>query len=238
MALNQVVKLLHEGANLEGRIFLPEAAKAHAAVLVMPTAVGISEHELEHAQKLSDLGYVALIADMYGGGAYFADSKAAGPSIGALLNAPRTLRARVVAWYELLRSHTQVDATRVAAIGYCFGGKGVLELARSGADVKAVASFHGLLATAMPAEPGAIKGEVAIYTGVRDPYVPSEDLGALRAELTNAGARWQITEYGDANHAFTEPAASGYGRPGIAYNELAARTSWASALALLATTIG
>jgi dienelactone hydrolase len=238
MALTNTINLQHEGALLEGRIMTPASAGPQSAVLVMPTAVGLSEYELEQAHHLVAQGRVALVADMYGGGRHHTDPRAAGPDLAALLAAPQTLRSRVVAWYELLKSRPEVDATRVAAIGYCFGGMCVLELARSGADVKSVVSFHGLLTTAMPAEPGAIKSEVAIYTGAKDPFAPHADLVALRQELVTAGARWQITEYGEASHAFTEPHASSYGRPGIAYEPLAARMSWAGTLALLAATIG
>lgn len=238
MAAPQTVCLDHEGASLKGQIMMPAKHGAHSAVLIMPTAVGMSEHEFEQARRLTERGYVALVADMYGEGIHHTDPRAAGPDMAALLAAPQALRGRVVAWYELLKSRSEVESTRVAAIGYCFGGKGVLELARSGADVKAVASFHGLLTTAMPAEPGAIKAEVAVYTGAKDPFAPRADVDALRQELTAAGARWQITEYGEASHAFTEPHASSYGRAGIAYEALAANTSWAATLALLNATIG
>jgi dienelactone hydrolase len=233
-----VLGLQHEGASLEGRLFHPAARGPHAAVLIMPTAVGPGEHVFEQARRLVALGYVALVADMYGGGAHHADPKAAGASFTALLAAPELARARVVAWYELLKAVAEVDAARVAAIGYCFGGKCVLELARSGADVKAVVSFHGLLTTTMPATPGTIHGEVAIYTGTQDAYAPRADIDAVRQELTAAGARWQLTEFGSAAHAFTEPKAASYGRPGIAYDALADRSSWAGMVALLVATIG
>lgn len=238
MAFGRKVSLQQEGALLEGQIMVPTGSGPLPAVLVMPTAVGLSEFELERAARLTEAGYVALVADMYGGGKHHANPKAAGDGFTSLLAAPATLRERVRAWYDLLKSRPEVDAARVAAIGYCFGGKCVLELARSGADVKAVISFHGLLGTTRPAEPGAIKGELAIYTGAHDPYAPRADVDALRQELTAASARWQITEFGSAAHAFTEPKASSYGRAGIAYEPLAARVSWGGTLALLAATIG
>lgn len=236
--LAQPIGLQHDGASLLGQILRPETSAPHAAVLIMPTAVGLSEHELIQARRLVAEGYVALVADMYGGGIHHADPKAAGAHFMGLLNAPTKLRARVTAWFELLGAQPDVDAKRLAAIGYCFGGKCVLELARSGADIKAAVSFHGLLTTTMPAAPGAIKGEVAIYTGSKDPYAPREELDALRQELSAAGARWQITEFGEVAHAFTEPAASSYGKPGVAYDQIAERTSWAGTRALLAEVLG
>jgi dienelactone hydrolase len=126
----------------------------------------------------------------------------------------------------------------IAAIGFCFGGQCVLELARSGADVKAVVSFHGLLSTSMPATPGAIQGQVAIYTGAKDPYAPAEHVTALQQELTAAGARFQVMVFSEACHAFTDPNAAALGREGIAYDLIADHVSWAGTIALLETTIG
>jgi dienelactone hydrolase len=100
--------------------------------------------------------------------------------------------------FELLRDRADVDASRIAAIGYCFGGQCVLELARSGADLKAVLRYHGILTTAMPARPGGVRAHVAVYTGAKDPRIPRDHLDALRAELLAAGADWQITEFGSA----------------------------------------
>ncbi len=234
----QTIALQHAGAQLEGHILRPETKGPHAAVLIMPTAVGISDHELLHARHLVEAGYVALVADMYGGGIHHVDPKTAGDNFVGLLNAPSKLRARVVAWFELLRSQPGIAVERIAAIGYCFGGRCVLELARSGADIKAAASFHGLLTTSMPAAPGAIKGQVVIYTGSKDPYAPHADVEAIRQELSHANARWHITEFGDVAHAFTEPNASSYGKPGVAYDAIAARMSWAGILALLEAVIG
>ncbi len=126
-----------------------------------------------------------------------------------------------------------MDAQRVAAIGYCFGGFCVLELARAGADVKAVVSYHGLLSTSLPAQRGAIKGEVVVYTGAKDPHAPHEHVEALRKELDAAEAHHQITVFSEAFHSFTDPDADALGMPGIAYNALADRVSWAGTLAVL-----
>ena len=158
--------------------------------------------------------------------------------MGPLLSAPELLRTRTVDWFETLAALPNVDRNRIAAIGYCFGGQCVLELARSGADIKAAVSYHGLLTTPMPAQPGSIKGEVAIYTGAQDPYAPPEHVNGIRAELIAAGAKYQITEFGEAGHAFTDPNAAVAARPGIAYHALADAISWAGTVALLNATIG
>jgi len=234
----QKIALQHDGSELIGEIATPAAPGPHPAVLVMHNAHGLSDHMRAKASALAELGYVAIATDMYGGGRYHADPSAAGVQLMQLVNAPQRLRARTVAWFEQLRARADVDAQRIAAIGYCFGGQCVLELARSGADVKAVVSYHGILSTSARAEPGAIRGQVAIYTGGRDPYAPAADVEALREELSVAGAPFQITVFDDAFHAFTDPHAGEMGRPGIAYHAIADRVSWAGTLALLQATIG
>jgi dienelactone hydrolase len=126
-----------------------------------------------------------------------------------------------------------VDRTRVAAIGYCFGGQCVLELARSGADVKAVVSYHGILKTALPAQRGAVRAQVAVYTGAKDPYAPAADVEALRQEMLAAEARWQIMTFGEAYHGFTDPDSTMSALPGLGYDQIAHHVSWAGTLALL-----
>lgn len=170
---------------------------------------------------------------MYGGGVTHKDSQGAAASMMPLMRNPALLRARIIAWYEHMKTLPGVDASRAGAIGYCFGGQCVLELARSGADAKAVVSYHGLLTTALKAEPGAVKAYVAAYTGARDPYAPYNDVQALREELLTGGAAWQITEFGEVYHAFTDPDANIQPIPGLAYDPLADKVSWAGTLALL-----
>jgi dienelactone hydrolase len=230
----QTLSCHHEGVELKGQMATPEGTGPYPAVLVMHTALGLGTQMRRRACLLAQRGYVAVATDMFGGGADHHDNpSAAGAAYTALLDGPQLLRARTVAWYSLVRSMPNINSERVAAIGYCFGGRCVLELARSGADIKAVVSYHGLLDTAMPAQPGAIKGVVAVYTGAKDPYAPPKHVEAFRQEMTAAQARWQLTVFSDAAHGFTDPDAATIKRPGIAYDALADRVSWAATIALL-----
>lgn len=233
----QTVTFHHEGADLLGQLAVPAGPGPHPAVLVMHNALGLGHHMKDVALRLAAQGYIALASDMYGGGVLHKDSQGAATSIVPLMQNPGLLRRRIVAWFEHMKTLPGVDTTRAGAIGYCFGGQCVLELARSGADAKAVVSYHGLLTTAQRAEPGVVKAYVAAYTGARDPYAPYNDVQALRDELTTAGALWQITEFGEVYHAFTDPDANTATIPGLAYNPLADKVSWAGTLALLDTLV-
>jgi dienelactone hydrolase len=164
------------------------------------------------------------------------EPSAAGASLGPLWNNPQLLRSRVVAWHEWLRERAEVAPGRIAAIGYCFGGQCVLELARSGADVKAVVSFHGLLTTSMPAQAGTVRAHVAVYTGAQDPYAPRKHVDDFQDEMHAAGATWQITNFGRCYHAFTDEHISAT-LPGLAYDPVADKVSWAGTLALLKAVI-
>lgn len=235
----QILTFEHDGTPLMGEVAMPQGRGPFPAVMVMHNALGMDDLLRERARALARLGYAAVVTDMYGRGSDgFRDNpQSGGELMMALVNAPTLLRARVVAWYEQIKMYSNVDAARIAAIGYCFGGQCVLELARSGADVKAMVSFHGLLTTASPAKKNAVRGQLAIYTGAKDPYAPAKDVEALREEFTHANAHFQITVFNDAYHAFTDPRADTMGRPGITYNKIADRVSWAGMLALLDATV-
>jgi dienelactone hydrolase len=229
----QQITCQHAGATLVGQIAMPDASGPRPAVMVMHDAHGLGTQVLETARALAELGYIALATDMYGGGVLHADPKDAGVSLAPLWNDPHLLRARVMAWFDTLQACRNVDNNRLAAIGYCFGGQCVLELARGGANVKAVVSYHGILKTKLPAQPGVARAHIAVYTGGKDPYAPPEDVEALRQEMMAVGVRTDITVFSDAYHSFTNPEKASSGVQGLAYDAVAHRVSWAGTLALL-----
>ncbi|MBW8785753.1 MAG: dienelactone hydrolase family protein [Novosphingobium sp.] len=229
--------LSHDGASLVGQMIRPDGGGRRPAVLVMASAYGLGEHAKASARALAKRGWIAVATDMYGGGANYADPNAAGDDFAAIMAKPELLRARVVAWFEAVAAHPDVNPARVAAIGYCFGGRCVLELARSGADARAVVSFHGVLTRDRPAEKGAVRAIVQAWCGAQDPYAPIEDIAALRKEFEAAGATYEVFVFGHAAHSFTDPDAARAGRPGIEYDALADRVSWAGTLALLDTVL-
>jgi dienelactone hydrolase len=181
---------------------------------------------------LAELGYVALAADLYGGGRTFG-SEAAVAHMDALRGEPQVFRRRVQAGVDALTRLDGVEASNVAAIGYCFGGMAVLELARGGGDVRAVVSFHGLLRTAAPAVEGQATAKILACTGALDPLVPLEDLTAFQQEMDAAQADWQLIVYGRALHSFTNRNVAGGADPRMDYDPSADRQSWAAALAFL-----
>jgi dienelactone hydrolase len=224
----------HEGAALRGQLALPAGAGPHPGVLVMHDARGLGEQVRERALRLAQAGYAALATDMYGGGVHFDDPAQAGPHYGALHNAPERLRGRVLTGFEALRAQPAVDAARIGAIGFCFGGLCALDLARSGAPVRAVVSFHGILKTALPARAGEVKAKLLVLTGARDPYAPPQDVAALEAEMAAAGADCHVTSYSEGWHAFTDPRAAAMSQvPGLRYDPLLDKLSWAQAMAFL-----
>lgn len=222
----------HQSQILNGIMGAPSGPGPHPAVLVMHNAMGLGKPVHNAVRRLVSLGYLAVGTDMYGPGRQLTDEEVR-EHITPLHGNPAILRDRIVRWFDTVAARPDVDAGRIGAIGYCFGGQCVLELARSGADAKAVVSYHGLLGTHAPAKPGTVKGEVAVYCGGRDPWAPPADIEALREELTNAGARHQITVFAEAQHAFTDPDGHELGRDGLAYHPIADKVSWAGTIALL-----
>lgn len=227
------VRFEHENTALAGFAVRPEEHGPHPAVIVFHSALGLRHMTEAKARDLAVMGYFAVAADMYGTDADTGRPEDAGRYYMDLLQNPERLRSRAAAWFDRVAAIPDVDSGRVAAIGYCFGGRCALELARSGADVKATVSYHGILSTHAPAQAGAIKAEVVAYCGMKDPYAPPAEVEALRQELTSAKARYQITEFADAAHGFTDIDAEKLGQEGIAYHPIADRVSWAGTTALL-----
>ena len=196
-------------------------------VLVVPEWWGLNDYPVMRAKMLAQLGYVAMAVDIYGDGKTTADPKQAGAWADALEAGGRAeLRARIAAALARLKSDPRVDARRTAAIGYCLGGATVLELARSGAEVNGVVSFHGHYDTNAPAQPGAVKARILACHGADDPFQSPAQIQAFENEMREARADWQFNIYSGAKHSFTNPNAARYGISALAYNAEADRRSW------------
>lgn len=226
------VECNHDGVALRGLLTVPQGKGPFPTVLVMHSALGLRHMVEDKARALAGLGYAALATDMYGIDADLGSPEKAGQYYMDLLQNGERLRERCALWFDTAISLAPVDPDAVAAIGFCFGGQCVLELARSGRDLKAAVSYHGLLTTHARAGKGDIKGEVVAWCGARDPFGPPADTVAFRAEMEAAEANWQITEWGKVAHGFTDPKAEG-AMPGIEYHAIADAVSWAGTLALL-----
>jgi dienelactone hydrolase len=196
-------------------------------VLVVPEWWGLNDYAKRRARELAALGYVALAADMYGGGKVAKDMKEAGALAGALKSGDRAeMRRRAAAALAALRGFQHTDPARLAAIGYCFGGTTVLELARSGADLRGVVTFHAGLDTPNHEDARNIKAAVLICHGADDPYATKQDIDAVQDDLRKAGVDWQMAFYGGAVHSFTNPDSGNNAASGVAYNAKADRRSW------------
>jgi dienelactone hydrolase len=200
-------------------------------VLVMPEAFGLGAHARQRAERLAALGYVALAGDPYGNGVENSDLQEAIKYAGARREDPAKFRQRARVALDKLVSLPQVDASRLAAIGYCMGGTFSLELAHDGAPLKGVVSFHGGLETPRPAVAGQVKAKSLVCTGGDDPFVPVAQVNALAEEMTKAGTDWQLISYGGTVHSFTNPDADKVGMAGLAYNKRADERSWKAMVA-------
>ncbi len=206
------------------------AAGPRPGVLVIHQWKGITRYEKDRAVQLARLGYVALAADIYGKGIRPATNEEAAATAGRFYGEPQLLRERARSGLRFLKSLAIVDSMKTAAIGYCFGGKAVLELARSGAELKGVVSFHGGLDTRDPADAKNIRGKVLVLHGASDPHVGPDKVAAFEKEMTDAKVDWQLIAYGGAVHSFTIPDAGDDPATGSAYDEKADRRSWEAML--------
>jgi len=203
-------------------------------VVVIHEWWGHNDYARGRAEQLARLGYVAFAADMYGDGKKTDDPKQAGEWAGPYYKDRALLMARFNAALNTLKQQEQVDPTKIAATGYCFGGSVCLEALRGGADLVGVVSFHGGLSTSEPAKPGTIKGKVLVCTGADDPLVPQEQVDGFVKEMREARADYYVVSYGGALHAFTNPAADTHNMPPVKYNAKADMRSWEAMKAFLA----
>jgi dienelactone hydrolase len=214
-------------AVLEGLVSYDTAGPARKpGVLVVHDWMGVGPYVRMRAEQLAALGYVAFAADVYGKGVRPTDGKEASAQAGKFRSDRPLLRARLAAALAELRRQPNVLTSQVAAIGYCFGGTGALELARSGADLAGVVSFHGGLDSPTPADARNIKAKVLALHGADDPFVPPAQVAAFEEEMRGGGVDWQLVKYSGAVHAFTQSGAGNDNSKGAAYNATADGRSW------------
>jgi dienelactone hydrolase len=224
---------------LEGYLAYDDSVKEpRPGILVVHQWKGLTQFEKGRAEALARLGYVALCADVYGKGVRASNAEEAGKLAGRFKGDRSLYRRRLAAALAALRETGKADPGRLAAIGYCFGGTGVLELARSGADVRGVVSFHGGLDTPTPAPKGTIRASLLVLHGGDDPWVPPDQVSAFEKEMRESGADWQWTAYGGAVHAFTDPGAGSDPSKGAAYDARADRRSWEAMRDFLSEVLG
>ncbi len=222
-----------DGSRLVGEIAFDDTwAGRRPAVLVVHDAGGLDDHARQSARKLAELGYVAFALDYYGDGKRLPPEQI-GDRFGELAGDPLRTRAIGRVGLGVLLANENADAGKVAAIGYCFGGTLSLELARSGADLRAVIGFHSGLSTSRPEDAVNITGKVLVCIGADDPIIPPEQRLAFEEEMRAGGVDWQLHLYGGAVHSFTNPAADG-SNPAIKYDRRADERSWRAMLDLFA----
>jgi dienelactone hydrolase len=206
-----------------------ERAGTRPGVLVCHEGPGLDVHAKGRAERLAGLGYAAFALDYHGEGKPLPRDEMM-PRLGALRDDPDGIQELGRAGLAVLLDQTEVDPSRVAAIGYCFGGTVALELARGGTDLAAVVGFHSGLATSRPARAGEVKASVLVCIGADDPMVPLEQRGAFEEEMRAAGVDWRMNLYGGAVHSFTNPNAEVSGFPGVAYHQPTDERSWRAML--------
>lgn len=217
-----------------GRLFWDDTLTGkRPGVVVFPEAFGLGAHAFESAERLAQMGYVALAADPHGASKVFDDLASVGPVIQALYADRAEWRSRAQAALDTLIAQPQVDPGKTAAIGFCFGGTTCLELARSGAPLAAIVAFHAGLIPELIDDVGRIRASVLVCHGAEDPIVKNEAIGSIMAEFRRDKIDWQFIYFGNAVHSFTNAEAGIFHSPAMAYNPRAAKRSWMTMCSLL-----
>lgn len=220
-----------DGENvLEGVLVYDDALvkkKKLPGIVIVHNWKGVNDYVKMRAEQMAQLGYVALAADIYGKGVRPKDNKEAGALAGKFKAGDRKdMRTRGVAAFNYLAADKRVDASKISAMGYCFGGTAALEMAKQGLDLKGVISFHGGLTSVSPDDAKNIKSRVLVLHGAVDPNVPQAEVAQFQKEMNDAKVNYEFTAYSGAVHAFTEKEAGNDPSKGAAYNEVADRRSF------------
>jgi dienelactone hydrolase len=232
MSKDRAVRHEFEGEQLESVFVGRRDGAPRPTVVLIPTVMGVSDLEVSFGRQLVELGYNAFVADLFGKEFHGAPRDTMFGEMNRLRSDRATLRRRLLSIVDVVRELAEVQGQQLVVAGYCFGGQCALDVARSGAEVAACVSFHGLFDPPGLA-PEKITAKVVAFHGWDDPMVPPEKVVALGQELTEAGCDWQIHVYGHVGHGFTNPHAADLQIDGVAYNELAAERSWTSFINLL-----
>lgn len=219
-----------EGVELTGFVAWDDSIeKKRPGIIIVHEWWGHNDYVRNRAKMLAELGYVALAIDMYGDGKQANHPDEAGAFVKEATKNMDVAKARFLAGLEILKGSSKTDSSKIAAIGYCFGGSTVLNMARLGTALKGVVSFHGSLGSNIKASAGDIKAKVLVCNGADDSFIPAEDITAFKEEMDQAGADYEVINYPGAKHSFTNPDADQYaqkfGMP-IAYNKEADEQSW------------
>jgi dienelactone hydrolase len=227
------VSYLDEQQALEGYLAAPDSARDLPGVLIVPNWLNVDESICRRADRLAELGYAAFVADLFGAGVRPSPPQAPMTLVGPFLDDRLRFRRRLSAGLRAFQQRPECDADRLAAIGYCIGGCGVLELARAAAPLRGVVSLHGILSTPMAAQPKTVVPKILVLHGDADPVVPMKSVIAFREEMRLAQANWQINIYADAKHSFTGEGAAGDRTPEAGLHPQTEARSWQTTIEFL-----
>jgi dienelactone hydrolase len=217
----------HLDVQLQGYLAYDDALSGpRPAVIVVHEWWGLNDFAKQKARALAELGYVAFALDMYGRGKVTSDPSQAGTWAGAIRRDLKQFRARARAGYDIVAQHERVDRDRIGAIGFCFGGSTVLQMAAAGMPLAGVVSFHGSLFAFEADDVRRTQAKLLVLHGAADPLVPDKDVAAFQQSLADSKVDWQLVAYGGAEHSFTNPGADEHGIKGVKYDKTAAQRSW------------
>ncbi len=233
---SEAVTYTVDGKDMTGYLVYDDSvAGTRPGVIVVHEWWGHDDYARERADKLAAAGYTAFALDMYGSGRLADHPKDAGAMMKEVIGNADVMKARFLAAKDVLMAHTTVNSSKMGAIGYCFGGNVILDMARAGVELDAVAAFHASLTETVPASPGSVKGKVRVFNGAADPFIKPENLAKLKDGMKTAGADFEYIDYPGVLHSFTSPGATAKGEKlnlPLKYDAAADADSWAQTMSL------